>query len=38
MWGDEFDGIDDGGALAVETELAKAIAAKVPKAALLAVQ
>jgi TolB-like protein/DNA-binding winged helix-turn-helix (wHTH) protein len=38
MWGDEFDGLDDDGALAVETELAKAIAAKVRKEALLPVQ
>jgi TolB-like protein/DNA-binding winged helix-turn-helix (wHTH) protein len=38
MWGDEFDGLDNGGTLAVETDLAKAIAAKVQKEALLPVQ
>ena len=38
LWGDEFDGVDDAGVLVVETELARAIAAKVEKDALLAVQ
>lgn len=38
MWGDEFDGVDDGGSLAVETELANAIAAKARDEVLLAVQ
>jgi len=38
MWGDEFDELDDVGMLAVETELGKAIAAKVRKEALLPVQ
>ena len=38
LWGDEFDGVDDAGVLVVETELAKAIAAKVERDALLAVQ
>jgi TolB-like protein/DNA-binding winged helix-turn-helix (wHTH) protein len=38
LWGDEFDGVEDAGVLVVETELAKAIAAKVERDALLAVQ
>ena len=38
LWGDEFDGIEDAGALTVETELAKKIAAKVQSEALLAAQ
>jgi TolB-like protein len=38
LWGDEFDGFDDAGVLVVESELAKAIAAKVDKDVLLAVQ
>jgi TolB-like protein len=38
LWGDEFDGVEDAGVLAVETELAREIAAKVQSEALLAVQ
>jgi TolB-like protein/DNA-binding winged helix-turn-helix (wHTH) protein len=38
LWGDEFDGVEDAGVLAVETELAREIAAKMQSEALLAVQ
>ena len=38
LWGDEFDGVEDAGVLAVETELAREIAAKVQSEALLAMQ
>jgi TolB-like protein/DNA-binding winged helix-turn-helix (wHTH) protein len=38
LWGEEFDGVEDAGVLAVETELAREIAAKIQSEALLAVQ
>jgi TolB-like protein/DNA-binding winged helix-turn-helix (wHTH) protein len=38
LWGDEFDGVEDAGVLAVETELAREIAAKVQSEVLLTKQ
>jgi len=37
LWGDEFDGVEATGVLAVETELGREIAAKIQREALLAV-